>query len=168
MTSEPGNRSRKVGKTITPERSRFAAVLAVAAGLALLAASAAMKASAWADRTSAGAALVWTTDRATQSVTARTMLAQADNLGPPPSPDALVPVPPPPPLPETGAAPFPGYSWEPGHWVWNGTQYVWQPGNYIVQPTNNATFTPGHWQQYPGGWAWVDGRWNWQTQGEGE
>lgn len=96
------------------------------------------------------------------------LLAQADDLASPPSPDTLVTAPPPAPLTEAVPAPFPGYAWEPGHWAWDGTQYGWLPGRYIVQPTNGATFTPGYWQQYSGGWAWVEGRWSWGTQGEGE
>jgi hypothetical protein len=99
----------------------------------------------------------------------QTMLAQADDPAPPPSPDAIVTTPPPAPLAETPPPPpFPGYVWDPGHWTWDGSQYVWEPGKYIVQPTTGATFTPGYWQQYSGGWAWVDGRWSWGTQGEGE
>jgi len=97
------------------------------------------------------------------------MLAQADDLAPPPSPDAIVTKPPPAPLAETALPPpFPGYAWNPGHWTWDGAEYVWEAGNYIVQPTNDATFTPGYWRRYSGGWAWVEGRWNWGTQGEGE
>lgn len=94
-------------------------------------------------------------------------LAQADDLAPP-SPDALVSTPPPAPLAETPPAPFPGFVWDPGHWVWNGTQYVWEDGKYIVQPTGGATFTPGYWQHYHGGWAWIEGRWSWTTQDFGE
>jgi hypothetical protein len=96
------------------------------------------------------------------------LLAQADDLAPPPSPGAIVTTLPPAPLAENLSPPLPGYAWAPGHWVWDGGQYVWEPGTYIVQPTNGATFTPGYWQQYSGGWAWVDGRWSWGTQGEGE
>jgi hypothetical protein len=98
----------------------------------------------------------------------QTMLAQADDLAPPPSPDAIVTTPPPAPLEEAAPPPFPGYAWDPGHWAWDGAQYIWEPGRYIVQPTNGATFTPGYWRQYSGGWAWVDSRWSWRTQGEGE
>ena len=98
----------------------------------------------------------------------QTLLAQADDLAPPPSPDALVTTPPPAPVAEALPPPLPGYAWQPGHWFWDGAQYRWQSGKYIVQPTNNATFTPGYWQHYSGGWAWVDGRWTWQTEGEGE
>jgi hypothetical protein len=97
-----------------------------------------------------------------------TMLAQADDLGSPPSPAAIVPTQPPPPLVEMSPPPSPGYAWDPGHWSWDGAQYVWRSGTYIVQPTNGATFTPGYWREYPGGWAWTEGRWNWGTQGEGE
>jgi len=98
----------------------------------------------------------------------RPLLAQADDLAPPPSPAAIVTTPPPAPLAENVLPPLPGYAWAPGHWVWDGGQYVWEAGKYVVQPTNGATFTPGYWQQYSGGWAWVDGRWSWGTQGEGE
>jgi WXXGXW repeat (2 copies) len=96
------------------------------------------------------------------------LLAQADDLAAPPSPDAIVTTPPPASLAEASPPPLPGYAWNPGHWAWDGGQYVWQPGSYIIQPTNGATFSPGFWQQYSGGWAWVDGRWKWGTQGEGE
>ena len=96
------------------------------------------------------------------------MIAQAGDLGPPPSPEAIVTTPPPAPLAEDAPPPFPGYSWDPGHWIWDGAQYVWEPGKYIVQPTNGATFTPGYWQEYSRGWAWVEGQWRWGTQGEGE
>jgi len=99
---------------------------------------------------------------------AQPLLAQADDLAPPPSPDAIVTTPPPAPFAENVPPPLPGYAWDPGHWAWDGGQYVWEPGKYIVQPTNAATFTPGHWHQYSGGWAWVDGRWSWGTQGAGE
>jgi WXXGXW repeat (2 copies) len=64
------------------------------------------------------------------------MLAQADDLAPPPSPDAIVTTPPPAPLAEPQPPPFPGYAWDPGHWAWDGAQYVWEPGRYIVQPAN--------------------------------
>jgi hypothetical protein len=96
------------------------------------------------------------------------MLAQADDLGSPPSPAAIVPTQPPPPLVEMSPPPSPGYAWDSGHWSWDGAEYVWRSGTYIVQPTNGATFTPGYWREYPGGWAWTEGRWNWGTQGEGE
>jgi WXXGXW repeat (2 copies) len=96
------------------------------------------------------------------------LLAQADDLAPLPSPDAIVTTPPPAALAENVPPPLPGYAWDPGRWAWDGSQYVWVPGKYIVQPTNGATFIPGSWQQYSGGWAWVDGRWRWGTQGEGE
>jgi hypothetical protein len=88
------------------------------------------------------------------------LLARADDLGSPPSPDAIVTTPPPAPLPEASPPPLPGFAWDPGHWAWDGRQYVWEPGKYIVQPTGGAIFTPGYWQQYSGGWAWVDGRWS--------
>src|SRR5215831_9100119 len=81
----------------------------------------------------------------------QTLLAQADDLAPPPSPDALVTTPPPAPLAEAVSPPFPGYAWEPGHWVWDGGQYVWRPGSFIAQSTNGAAFTPGYWQQSSGG-----------------
>jgi hypothetical protein len=96
------------------------------------------------------------------------IIVQADDLGPPPSPGAIVSTPPPASLAEVAPPPFPGYAWDPGHWSWDGAQYVWEPGKYIVQPTNGAIFTPGYWQEYSGGWAWVEGRWSWATQGEGE
>jgi hypothetical protein len=96
------------------------------------------------------------------------LLARVDDLGSPPSPDAIVTMSPPAPLAEASPPPLPGYAWDPGHWAWDGGQYVWEPGKYLVQPTGGATFTPGYWQQYSGGWAWVDGRWSWGTQGEGE
>jgi hypothetical protein len=61
----------------------------------------------------------------------QTMLAQADDPAPPPSPDAIVTTPPPAPLAETPPPPpFPGYVWDPGHWTWDGSQYVWEPGKY--------------------------------------
>jgi hypothetical protein len=63
-------------------------------------------------------------------------IAQAGDLGPPPSPEAIVTTPPPAPLAEDALPPFPGYSWDPGHWIWDGAQYVWAPGKSIVQPTN--------------------------------
>jgi hypothetical protein len=96
------------------------------------------------------------------------LIAQAKDLGPPPSPDAIVTTPPPPPIAEFVPPPAPGYAWDPGRWSWNGSQYVWAPGRYIVQPTNGATFTPGYWQEYSGGWAWTEGRWSWATQSDGE
>jgi hypothetical protein len=96
------------------------------------------------------------------------LLAQADDLASPPSPDAIVTTRPPAPFAENVPPSLAGYAWDPGHWAWDGGQYVWRPGTYIVQPTNGATFTPGYWQQYAGGWTWVDGRWSWGTQGEGE
>jgi hypothetical protein len=117
-----------------------------------------------------GVALVYSADpnKSMRPLPAGQTLAQADDLASPPSPGAIVTTPPPAPLVDAEAPPFPGYAWDPGHWVWGGAQYVWQPGNYIVQPTNGATYTPGYWKQYSGGWAWVDGRWSWGTQGEGE
>jgi hypothetical protein len=99
---------------------------------------------------------------------AQPLVAQADDLAPPPSPDAIVTTPPPAALEENVPPPLSGYAWDPGHWAWDGGQYVWQPGKYIAQPTNGATLTPGYWQQYSVGWAWVEGRWTWGTQGEGE
>src|SRR5262249_22619785 len=91
---------------------------------------------------------------------APTVLAQAADLAPPPSPDTLVTPPPPPPMTEAAPPPFPGYAWDPGHWIWDGAQYVWEAGKYVIQPTNGATFSPGYWQQYSGGWAWVESRWS--------
>jgi hypothetical protein len=96
------------------------------------------------------------------------LLAQADDLAPPLSPDAIVPTPPPAPLAEAAPIPLPGYAWDPGHWVGEGGQYVWEPGQYIVQPTNGVAFIPCYWQQYSGGWAWVGSRWRWGTESEGE
>jgi hypothetical protein len=98
----------------------------------------------------------------------QTLLAQADDLAPPPSPDALVTTQPPAPVLEEAPPSLPGFAWNPGHWTWDGAQYVWEPGKYIVLPTNSATFTPGYWRHYSGGWAWVDGSWNWGAEGEGE
>jgi hypothetical protein len=148
---------------VSASPARVAAILAGTLGLALLLPG---------DASVVGSSFSATIANPIVSLAALTkvqpLLAQADDLGPPPSPDAIVTTPPPAPLAEASPPPLPGYAWDPGHWAWDGGQYVWQPGNYIIQPTNGAAFTPGFWQQYSGGWAWVDGRWKRGTQGEGE
>jgi hypothetical protein len=90
------------------------------------------------------------------------LLAQADDLAAPPSPDAIVTTPPPASLAEASPPPLPGYAWDPGHWAWDGGQYVWQPGNYIIQPTNGATSPPVFGSNIP-----ADGP-GWTGAGSGE
>lgn len=158
---------------VTARRARFARLLAVALGFSSLTAE---RAPAIGGSPSAGLTVAIGVAALSYSdltgmmpgVPVHNLLAQADALAPPPSPEAIVTAPPPAPLAEAASPPLPGFAWDPGHWTWDGGQYVWEPGKYIVQPTNGATFTPGYWQHYSGGWAWVVGRWRWGTQGEGE
>lgn len=64
---------------------------------------------------------------------------------------------PPPPAGETT------YTWQPGHWDWNGSSWVWTSGSYVqrVTPPNPAAvWVPGQWQARPGGgYVWVAGHW---------
>jgi hypothetical protein len=161
--AKAGGRRSRCEMVVTANPARVAAILAGTLAFALL--------------LPGGASLVGRSGSAPRAVPTvsvvdlpkiQPLLAQADDLAPPPSPDAIVTTPPPAALAENVPPPLPGYTWNPGHWAWDGAQYGWEPGRYIVQPTNGATFTPGYWRQYSGGWVWVDGRWKWGTQGEGE
>jgi hypothetical protein len=160
-TVEPDE--QKKSEMITERPVRMAAILAGTLGLVPLLAE-----SASGTRGSASSAPSRPSISTIDIAKLQPLLAQSDDLAPPPSPDASVTNPPPAPLAEGVPPPLPGYAWDPGHWTWDGTQYEWQPGSYIIQPTYGATFTPGYWRHYSGGWAWVDGSWNWGAEGEGE
>lgn len=78
----------------------------------------------------------------------------------------VAPTAPPPPETETVPPPPAGettYTWQPGHWDWNGKAWVWTAGTYvqrIAPPAPSAVWVPGQWQAQPaGGFVWVAGHW---------
>jgi hypothetical protein len=62
------------------------------------------------------------------------LLAQADDLAAPPSPDAIVTTPPPASLAEASPPPLPGYAWDPGHWAWDGADTCGSLGTTLSNP----------------------------------
>jgi hypothetical protein len=67
---------------------------------------------------------------------------------------------PPAPIVESyGAAPGPGYVWQPGYQRWDGRAYVWAPGRWAQPPRGRRRWEPGRWQQRRGNWVYVEGRW---------
>jgi WXXGXW repeat (2 copies) len=81
----------------------------------------------------------------------------------------------PPPQVETiPAPPAVGYSWVPGHWMWqNG--WVWKRGHYVtvnvpamptvieeritIAPSPAHVWVRGHWHWGGNAWVWANGRW---------
>ena len=62
------------------------------------------------------------------------MIAQAGDLGPPPSPEAIVTTPPPAPLAEDAPPPFPGYSWDPATGFGMARSMFGSLGNTLCNP----------------------------------
>ena len=67
--------------------------------------------------------------------------------------------PPPPPQYEVvGAAPYPGYFWITGNWVWGGGRYAWHPG-YWQAPRPGYRWAPQRWVRHGGVWRAQGGYW---------
>ena len=71
----------------------------------------------------------------------------------------LVVIDPPPPRVEViGVAPYPGYIWIGGYWVWEGGAYQWAPGRW-EQPRPGYQWEPRSWYKHKGGWKAKGGSW---------
>ena len=56
-------------------------------------------------------------------------------------------------------SPSPGYVWQPGYYLWNGTSYVWTAGTWVNPPYTSARWVEGHWVQSRRGYYWRAGHW---------
>ena len=47
--------------------------------------------------------------------------------------------------------PYPGYTWQPGHYIWTRFGYRWVPGVWVR--TFYPSYSPGRWERdHPGRW----------------
>src|SRR4051812_46733632 len=81
-----------------------------------------------------GASMLESSVSATIATKIQPLLAQADDLAAPPSPDAIVTTPPPASLAEASPPPLPGYAWDPGHWAWDGGDTCGSLGTTLSNP----------------------------------
>lgn len=51
------------------------------------------------------------------------------------------------------------WTWQRGHWRWNGYRYQWFSGRWIARPPHYTQWTPPHWQPSNRGWVFVEGHW---------
>jgi hypothetical protein len=124
--------------------SRFAVLLAGAAGIAI-----ALSATAWAQSYPTSTTI--TTE--TRNPAGSTITTETRTIAPWAPPELRTEVIPP--------APSDLVVWTPGHWQWMGDNWAWQPGQYVTRPQATAMWEPGHWVPHPaGGFLWVDGHWN--------
>lgn len=52
------------------------------------------------------------------------------------------------------------YTWQKGHWQWNGN-WVWVKGGWIRRPNPGGVYVPGYWRQshHHHRWEWVEPHW---------
>lgn len=76
--------------------------------------------------------------------------ANADSFESPPA-DLIEPIP---------AAPGESYSWQKGHWQWNGN-WVWVAGQWALRPQGHTVYVPGYWKlsTHHHRWQWVEPYW---------
>lgn len=56
---------------------------------------------------------------------------------------------------------WPGQTWRPGYYRWDGRHYEWTRGQYIRPPYHRAVYISGRWVRERGhGWYWVPGHWS--------
>lgn len=59
---------------------------------------------------------------------------------------------------EIGIAPYNGYIWIDGYWMWNGGRYQWQRGHWEA-PRQGYRWAPHRWEREGRGWRQHGGRW---------
>jgi len=71
---------------------------------------------------------------------------------PPPLLEELIPPPP--------KGPPDQFTWDFGHWHWDGQDYIWIPGHYVERPYRSSHWVRGNWA-YDGNlnWTWTPGYW---------
>jgi hypothetical protein len=71
---------------------------------------------------------------------------------PPPLQEELIPPPP--------KGPPDQFTWDFGHWHWDGQDYIWIPGHYVERPYRSSHWVRGNWA-YDGNlnWTWTPGYW---------
>jgi hypothetical protein len=82
--------------------------------------------------------------------------------GPAPDYIKLVEVVKPPPalVYESVPAPLAGYSWDRGHWSWDGLDYRWVHGHWLFNPHEYQHWQSGHWYQTGNNWFFHPGYWH--------
>lgn len=84
-----------------------------------------------------------------REVVVKREVVQVDHAPPPPQYEE---VPPPPGPPEV-------FTWQPGHWRWNGREYFWQHGHWERRPKHVTEWIPPHWDERGGNFFFVEGHW---------
>jgi len=54
---------------------------------------------------------------------------------------------------------WPGRTWRPGYYRWDGHRYEWVRGSYVRPPYRRAVYVSGRWAHERHGWYWVPGHW---------
>jgi WXXGXW repeat (2 copies) len=54
---------------------------------------------------------------------------------------------------------WPGRTWRPGYYRWDGRRYEWTRGAYVRAPYRHAVYVSGRWTHERHGWYWVPGHW---------
>ena len=52
-----------------------------------------------------------------------------------------------------------GYTWEEGHWRWNGRRHVWMAGHW-ERNRHGHVYNPPRWEERDGRWAYQSRRWD--------
>jgi WXXGXW repeat (2 copies) len=82
--------------------------------------------------------------------------------GPAPEPIKLVEVVKQPPVLQVESVPvaLAGYSWDRGHWAWDGVDFRWVGGHWLHNPVEYHHWQSGHWYLSGSHWFFHNGYWH--------
>jgi hypothetical protein len=61
---------------------------------------------------------------------------------------------------EAVPAPLANYSWNRGHWAWDGNDYRWVRGNWLINPHEYTHWQSGHWYHSGVNYFFQNGYWH--------
>ena len=87
------------------------------------------------------------------------IVASSFGIAVPAGAEVIVQFAPPPERHEIVPAPRRGWTWEPGHWRWNGRRHVWVAGHWERNRAGYVYFAP-RWEERDGRWVYHSRRWD--------